>query len=261
MFYCINNNHIVHINDYILESKMNLNIDDCSLESKVKLNNTPAICPFCGNELIVKAINSIEKTHFSHKPNQSCSYISYSEFFKFNGISKTNADIEDLKEDIILNSYKIFLKLKSEYIPQLDCNLFLKTLKKVANPKILQLRNLTCNHIPYIWLNELKKFDNKVYLYTNSERLHTSKINFNAPHLWNTTEKKDIIITAEEMPDKTISHTITPIDLNFLDCDIDFPYKFLSEITRLKIFDIFSLTSEKSELILKNLLNIAKQKH
>ena len=63
---------------------------------------------------------------------------------------------------------------------------------------------------------------------------------------------------AEELKDKTISRTITPIDLYYLDNDIPFSYSFLSDITALKIFNIFSLTSEKYELILKELLDIAK---
>lgn len=245
MFYCINeNNHIVDIEDYCIESKM-------------KGSSPIALCPLCGKKLIVRAKNSNEKAHFSHKPNQSCSYKSYEEFFSSTGYSKTSADIETLKESIIKNSYKIFLKLKSEYVVSLDTTLFIKVLKKVANPKILKLRNLTCNHIPYIWLNELGKFDNKVYLYTNSKKLDLTKI-YETPYLWNTTEKKDIIITAEELHDKTISRTITPIDLCFIDDNIQFTYNFLSDITSLKIFDIFLLSSYKSELILKELLDIAK---
>lgn len=246
MFYCINsNNHIVNIEDYCIESKLNGVYP-------------PVFCPFCGKRLIIKAINSNEKTHFAHKPKQSCSYKSYSELFKSSGTPKTSVDIENLKESIILNSYKIFLKLKSEYIPILDANLFIKILKKVSNPKILKLRSLTCNYIPYIWLNELGKFDNKIYLYTNSKKLDFSMVHFKMPPLWNTTEKKDIIITAEELKDKTISRTITPIDLYYLDNAIPFSYSFLSDITALKIFDIFSLTSEKSEIILKELLDISK---
>lgn len=246
MFYCIDdNNHIVEIEDYCIESKM-------------KGFYATALCPFCGKELIVRARNSDEKTHFSHKPNQSCSYKSYAEFFSSSGTSKTSEDIENLKESIIKNSYKIFLKLQSEYINLLDTTLFIKILEKVANPNILKLRNLTCNHIPYIWLNELGKFKNKVYLYTNSRKLDLNKIQFKMPYLWNTTEKKDIIIIAEELNDKTISRIITPIDLCFSDNNIKFSSKFLSDITSLKIFDIFSLSSDKAELILKELLDITK---
>lgn len=246
MFYCINaNNHIIHIEDYCIESK-------------IKGVYTPAFCPFCGKELIVRAKNSDEKTHFSHKPKQSCSYKSYTEFFNSTGHSKSSDEIENLKESIIKNSYKIFLHLQSEYINSLDTTLFIKILKKVVNPKNLKLRNLTCNHIPYIWLNEIGKFNNKVYLYTNSRKVDLNSLQFKMPYLWNTTEKKDIVIIAQENNDKTISRTITPIDLKFLDCNSDFSYKFLSEITSLKIFDILSLTSEKSEIILKELLDIAK---
>lgn len=191
MFYCIDaNNHIVHIEDYCIESKLNGAY-------------LPVFCPFCGKELI-------------------------------------------------------FQQLRSEYINSLDTSLFIKTLKKIANPKTLKLRNLTYPHIPYIWLNELSKFNNKVYLYTNSRKLDLTNLQFKMPYLWNTTEKKDIIITAEENTDKTISRTITPIDSNFLDYNTDCSYKFLSEITSLKIFDVFSLTSEKYEIILKELLDIAK---
>ena len=246
MFYCINaNNHIVHIEDYCIESK-------------IKGVYTPAFCPFCGKELIVRAKNSDEKTHFSHNPKQSCSYKSYAEFFNSTGHSKTSEEIENLKESIIKNSYKIFLHLQSEYINSLDIILFIKILKKVANPKTLKLRNITCNHIPYIWLNELGKLNNKVYLYTNSRKVNLNSLQFKMSPLWNTTEKKDIFITAEELKDKTISRTITPIDLYYLDNDIPFSYSFLSDITALKIFNIFSLTSEKYELILKELLDIAK---
>lgn len=246
MFYCINsNNHIVHIEDYCIESK-------------IKGTYLPTFCPFCGNELIVRAQNSNEKTHFSHKPNQSCSYKSYEEFFNSTGRSKTPEEIENLKESIIKNSNKIFRHLKDEYINSLDTTLFIKILKKVANPKILKLRNITCNHIPYIWLNELGKFDNKIYLYTNSKKVDLNSLHFKKPYLWNTTEKKDIIIIAQENNDKIISRTITPINLNFLDCNSDFSYEFLCEINSLKIFDILSLTSEKYELIIKDLLNIVK---
>lgn len=246
MFYCINaNNYIVHIEDYCIVSK-------------IKEVYTPVFCPICCKGLIVRGKNSNEKTHFSHKPKQSCSYKSYEEFFNSTGHSKTPEEIETLKESIIKNSYKIFLHLQSKYINTLDTTLFIKILKKVANTKILKLRNLSCSHIPYIWLNELGKFNNKVYLYTNSKKVDVNNSKFKLPYLWNTTEKKDIIITAEENADKTISRTITPIDLNFLDCNIEFSYKFLSEITSLKIFDIFSLTSEKSELIIKEMLNITK---
>ena len=119
MFYCINaNNHIVHIEDYCIESK-------------IKGVYTPAFCPFCGKELIVRAKNSDEKTHFSHKPKQSCSYKSYAEFFNSTGHSKTSEEIENLKESIIKNSYKIFLHLQSEYINSLDIILFIKILKKL----------------------------------------------------------------------------------------------------------------------------------
>ena len=83
-------------------------------------------------------------------------------------------------------------------------------------------------------------------------------VHFKMPPLWNTTEKKDIIITEEELKNKTISRTITPIDLYYLDNDIPFSYSFLIDITDFKIFDIFSLTSKKSEIILKKLLDIAK---
>lgn len=132
MFYCIkSNNHIVDIENYCIESKLN------GVYS-------PVFCPFCGKILIVKAINSNEKTHFTHKPKQSCSYKSYSEFFKSSGTPKISADIENL------------------------------------------------------------------------------------------------------------------IDLYYLDNDIPFSYSFLIDITDLKIFDIFSLTSEKSEIILKKLLYIVK---
>ena len=246
MFYCVNSNsHIVTVEDYCLESKL-------------KNFYSPVFCPFCGKELILKAKNSNEKTHFSHKPKQSCSYKSYSEFFNSTGHSKTPEEIENLKESIIRNSYKIFLKLQSEYITSLDTTLFIKILKKIATPRILKLRNLTCNHIPYIWLNEAGKIDNKVYLYTNSNKIDFDKIEFKIPYLWNTTEKKDIIITAEENSDKTISRSITPIDLCFLDSDIQFTCKFLNDITSLQIFEIFSLSSERAELIIKSLLNIAK---
>lgn len=246
MFYCINtNNHLVHIEDYCIESKIN------GISSS-------SFCPFCGKELIVRAKNSNEKTHFSHKANQSCSCKSYAEFFSSVGHSKSLEDIENLKESIVKNSYKIFFKLQSEYINSLDTTLFIKILKKVVTPKNLKLRNLTCNHIPYIWLNELGKFDNKVYLYTNSRKLDLTKSEFKIPSLWNTTEKKDIVIIAQENEDKTISRTITPIDLNFLDTNIEYPCKFLYDITALKIFDILSLSSDKSELLIKYLLNIAK---
>lgn len=181
MFYCINvNNHIVDIEEYCIESK-------------IKGVYSPVFCLFCGKDLIVRAKNSSKKTHFSHKPNQSCSYKSYTEFFNSAGYSKTPEDIENFKESIIKNSYKIFLKLQSEYINSLDSALFIKILKKVANPKTLKLRNLTCNHIPYIWLNELGKFDNKVYIYTNSRKLDLTKLQFKMPCLWNTTEKKILL--------------------------------------------------------------------
>ena len=246
MFYSLNdNNHIVNIEDYCIESK-------------IKGFYANAFCPFCGKKLIIRAKNSDEKTHFAHKSKQACSYKSYSEFFSSKGHSKTSTDIEELKESIIKNSYKIFLKLQSEYISSLDVTLFIKILKKVANPNILKLRNLTCNHIPYIWLNELGKLDNKVYLYTNSRKLDLNKIQFKMPYLWNTSEKKDIIITAEENNDNTVTRTITTIDLHYLDSSTEFPYKFLSDINSLKIFDVFSLNSDKSELILKELLDIVK---
>ncbi|WP_066893458.1 competence protein CoiA family protein [Clostridium nigeriense] len=246
MFYSItDNNRIIHINDY-------------RLESENKGVYSPTFCPFCGKELFVRAKNSNEKTHFSHKRNQSCSFKSYTEFFNSAGHTKTSEEIEIFKECIIKNLYQIFLKLQSDFIYSLDTTLFLKILKKVSNPKILKLRNLNCNHIPYIWLNELGKFDNQVYLYTNSGKLDLNKLKYKIPYLWNITEKKDIIIIAQENKDNTISRTIIPIDLNFLDYNFEYSYKFLSEITSLKIFDIFSISSEKSELILKELLNVCK---
>ena len=246
MFKCIDTtNSIVDIKDYCLISK-------------IKESPYDAFCPFCNNSLIVKAINSQEKTHFAHKPKQSCSYKSYEEFFKSSGHSKTQEEITEFKKSIIKNLYIIFMKLQSDFIPTLNTTLFLKIMRKVAEPKILKLRNINYTHIPYIWLNELGKFENKVYLYTNSEKLDLSKFQFNIPPLWNTTDKKDIIITAEETSDNSILRTITPVDLNFSNNTVQMPTKFLANITRLQIFNIFSLEASDSENLLKELLNMDK---
>lgn len=242
MFNCIdNNNHIIDIEEFCTNSKL---FDTYS----------SAFCPFCGKTLIVKAKNSIERTHFSHKPKQSCCYKSYADFFHSKGIPKTSQDILKLKKDIIKHSYSIFHKIQSNYIDSLSIDIYLKVLKKVSNPKILKLRNLYCEHIPYIWLNELGKYNNKIYLYTTSDKINWKNPIFNKPLLWNTSSKKDIIITAEEMPNKQISRTITPINLTLANYPIVIQLNFLNKIIN-NLFNIFNLSTEEREITLKELLN------
>lgn len=241
MFNCLCNNSILSIDDYCINSKNN--------------NSYPkAECPYCLNELVVKASNSKHKTHFSHKPKQSCSVKDYNSLFKSNGRKKTKDDINKFKKEIIKSSYNIFLQIKNNFIETLTIKEFLKTLEKVASPKILSLRGINCNHIPYIWLNETSKIENKIFLYTNSSKINFENNVFSEFKIWNTSEKKDIIIIVSEN-NNTILRDIKAIDLNFFKYyDNTIPLNFLSEISN-EIFDMFHLDDAESQKLLKELLD------
>ena len=226
-----------------------LEIDEYCLMQTKNPKIPPGLCPFCMRELFVKAPNSQEKTHFCHKTNESCSTKSYSELFNSKGTNKTPVEITALKESIIIFSFMIFQQIKINYVPNLNIATFLKILKKLAIHKNLSLKNLTLNHIPYIWLNELGEFEDTLYLYTNSCKLNLS----NLP-LWNTSSKKDIIIIVKVFPNQPIIRTVKKIDLAFSNEKFNFPLEFLSKITP-QIFEIFKIHSDSIEIIIQKILN------
>lgn len=237
MYTCVDkNNYIIDIDEYC---------------TNIKLYNTSSeiFCPNCGKQVIVRAKNSINRTHFSHKPNESCSYKSYDDLFHSKGNPKTSQDILCLKIDIIKYSYTIFSIIQTNFIPTLTVDLFLNTLKSATTTKILKLQKVTCQHIPYIWLNELGKYNNKVYLYTTSDRLNSAK-----RKLWNLSTKKDILITTELLLNKQICSKVTNINLTseYISPNLDFINKILN-----RIFIILDLNDQEQDNVMHSIFNNA----
>lgn len=236
MYECIDSNSILY------------SIEDYCLLKKVKRQPNPIYCPFCNNKVFIRGENSKEKTHFMHTP--SCSTINYKHLFGSTGVKKSKTEILSLKFSIVSFSYDIFNHIQNTFNISISPQEFIDMLEKLVKKKVLELLDITPEIIPYIWINELGRYKNKLFLYTNSYNKEIDKI-------WNLSpnSKKDIILCIDKNSNNTITRITIPIDTSFLDNPTThIPVPFIDNIIP-QIYTALNIDKSYHDFLLKDLLS------
>ncbi|WP_200269801.1 hypothetical protein [Clostridium yunnanense] len=196
----------------------------------------------------MRAENSQEKTHFCHKKNTSCSSVDYKKLFDSSSRKKTTEEILQIKLEIIRSSYRIFKSIEQQFAINITEEMYITIFSKLLDKKVLNLLNITPNHIPYIWVNELGYYENTSYLYTNLGNVNLAKV-------WNLSSKKDSVICISEDKNGYACTSIVEVDLDCLNILSNrIPIWFLSK-TIPSLLEIINLETSQSENLLKELLN------
>lgn len=239
MYECIDsNNKIYSVDDY------------CLLKKKNKQPNK-IYCPFCNVKAFIRGENSKEKTHFMHTP--TCEITNYKNIFTSNGNKKSKNEILSLKFNILNSSYDIYRYIQEIFEISISPNLFIIILNKIIHKKVLELQGVNVSLIPYIWINELGSYNNKLFLYTN-------KCNDNIKKIWNLNHsKKDIILCITRNIDNTISRNIIPVDTNYFNSrSSHMTTNFLKDIIP-DIFSTLKIDSIYHELLIRDLISICEK--
>lgn len=238
MYECIDlNNHIYSTEEY------------CLLK-KDKKHPKQIYCPFCINKVFLRGEHSKEKTHFMHSKGTSCSTIDYKKLFSSNGVKKSKAEILSLKFNIVSFSYNIFNHIQNTFNITISPQEFTDILEKLGKKKIIELLDITPSIIPYIWINELGRYKDKLFLYTNSNNKEINK-------LWNLSpnSKKNIVLCISKDHNKKITRTHIPVDTSFLDNpSTRIPISFIKQIIP-NILNALNIDKEYEELIIRDLLS------
>lgn len=236
MYKCIDSNNLIY------------STEEYCLLKKAKKHPKHIYCPFCNNKVFIRGENSKEKTHFMHSGGTSCSITNYKKLFSSNGVKKSPNEILSLKFSIFSFSYDIFMHIQSKFNIVITPQEFTNILKKIVDKKVLELLDITPEIIPYICINELGRYNNTLFLYTNSS-------NKNIDKLWNMSSKKDIILCVNKNNDNTIKRSTIQIDNNFLQNPIEsIPLHFIDNIVP-EIFNSLGIDQCYEDLLLKYLLS------
>lgn len=236
MYECIDsNNNIYSIEEYCLLKKD---------RKQPKL----IYCPFCNNKVSIRGENSKERTHFMHKP--SCSTKNYKDLFTSPGFKKSKSEILSLKLSILSFSYDIFNHIQNTFNIVISPQEFVTILKKLVNKNVLKLLDVTPSIIPYIWINELGRYKNNLFLYTNSYNKELTR-------LWNLSpnSKKDIILCVTKNSNNTIDRHVIHIDTSFLNnASTHIPISFIKDIIP-EIFNALNIDESYHDMLVKDLLS------
>ena len=237
-------------------------IEDYCLLKKVNRHPIPVYCPFCNNKVYIRGENSKEKTHFMHTP--SCSTTNYKNLFGSTGLKKSNTDILSLKFSILSFSYDIFNHILSTFNINIYPLEFVNILEKLVKKKVLELLDVTSEIIPYICINELGRYKNKVFLFIvlvnflfDKVFLYTNSYNKEIDKLWNLSpnSKKDIILCVDKNVNNTITRLTIPIDASFLENPTThIPVSFIENIIP-QIFTALNIDEIYHDFLLKDLLS------
>lgn len=236
MYECIDSNNLIY------------SIEEYCLLKKDKKQPKLIYCPFCSNKVFIRGENSKEKTHFMHNP--SCSANNYKDLFLSNGSKKSKSEILSLKLSILSFSYNIFNHIQNTFNIIISPQEFVNILDKLVKKRVLELLDVTPEIIPYIWINELGRYKNKLFLYTNSYNKEITK-------LWNlsSNSQKNIILCFNKNINNTITRSVIPVDTSFLNnASTDIPISFIKAIIP-KVFNALNISESFHDILVKDLLS------
>jgi hypothetical protein len=236
MYECIDSNYQLYsIKEYCLLKKDNK-------------QPQPIYCPFCNNKASIRGENSKEKTHFMHTP--TCSTKNYKNLFASKGLKKSKSEVFSLKLNILSFSYNIFNQIQNTFNIVISPQEFINILDKLVKKKVLELVGVTPATIPYVWVNELGRYKNKLFLYTNSNNKEITK-------LWNISpnSQKDIILCFNKNSTNTITRSVIPVDTSFLNnASTHIPTSFIKAIVP-KVFNALNINESFHDILVKDLLS------
>jgi DNA-directed RNA polymerase subunit RPC12/RpoP len=236
MYECIN-----------LDNKKIISVEEYKELQKLKISPKNIACIYCSNKLFLKADNSLRKRHFSHYPKTSCSCIDFKKLYNLSSsYRKSKSDVENLKQNIILDSFKIYTRIiQTQYDITIDEFIFL--LNELINSKALFLTGTDVALIPYLCLHLREKKNATFYIFTFDEIP-------NSP-LWSLSSDKNVLKKFELGTNNIILNTtLIPITSDFLNISFKIPYEFLINTIN-PLIEIFNIKPPNDDLLTQKLIS------
>lgn len=230
-----------------LDNKKIISVEKYKELEKLKIQPKSIACIYCNKKVFLKADNSKRKRHFSHYPKTSCNCIDFKKIYNMNpSYRKSKKDVICLKEDIILNSFKIYSRI-IEIENKSSIQDFLLFLKKLVTSKALFLTGTDLALIPYLCLHLREKKDNSFYIFT-FDKLPKSP-------MWSLSSDKNVLKKFElDSNDKILATTLIKITSDFLNVPYKMSYNFLS-MTINPLIKIFNINPSDDDLLVRELIN------
>lgn len=231
-----------------LDNQKIISVEKYKELEKLKIQPKNIACIYCNHKVFLKADNSKRKRHFSHFPKTSCSCIDFKKIYNLSSsYRKSKEEVEHLKEDIILNSFKIYSRI-IEIENTVSIEDFLSFLKELENSKALFLTGTDVGLIPYLCLHVREKKDNSFYIFT------FDKIP-NSP-MWSLSSDKNVLKKFElDSNNKILTTTLIPISPEFLNIPYKMPYEFLCKTIN-SLIEIFNIKPSNDNLLIHELITM-----
>lgn len=230
-----------------LDNQKIISVEKYKELEKLKIPPENIACIYCNRKIFLKADNSKRKRHFSHYPKTSCSLLDYRKIYNLgSSYKRSKKEIQILKKDIILNSFKIYNRI-IEIENSVSITDFLLLLRKLVNSKALFLTGTDVALIPYLCLHLREKKNYTFYIFTFDEMP-------NSP-MWSLSSDKNILKKFELDSCGTILNTtLIPIISDFLNIYFKIPNEFLKETIN-PLIEIFNIEPPNDDLLMHTLIN------
>lgn len=230
-----------------LDNKKIISVEEYKELEKLEISPENIACLYCNHKVYLKADKSKRKRHFSHFPKTSCSSFDFRKIYNLSSsCKKSKEEIETLKKDIVLNSFKIYNRIV-EIQNNVSITDFLLLLNELISSKALFLTGTDVALIPYLCLHIREKKDNSFYIYT------FDKIP-NSP-MWSLSSDKNVLKKFELASNNIILNTtLIPTTSDFLNISFKIPYAFVINTIN-PLVEIFNIKPPNDDLLTQKLLN------
>lgn len=223
-------NNLYFIDHYLILNKNGVDFD--------------TYCPFCRKSVYVKcADNPTRRTHFSHKQNESCSNINYTNRFSNNYSPPTSIEVENLKTLLLLYSNVIYKYITNNLKINITVSEYLNALSSIEE-KVYHYKDIPLSSFTYIIINNLKSTPSRTFLFSSTDTSND---------LWEFCGYKNVLYILDY--NKNLIISIINTDFNYLDkYGPSFDSSFLS-MTYTKLIEILRFDSPSDCLLLNIILN------
>lgn len=223
---CIDDkNNIYFIDYYLVLNKNGVNFD--------------TYCPFCHKSIYVKCANNpTRRTHFSHKRNESCSSVNYTDRFSNSFTPPTSLEVENLKVLLLFYSNVIYKYITDNLKISITVPEYINAFSSVEE-KVYHYKDIPLSSFTYIIINNLKSTPSRTFLFSSTDTSND---------LWEFCGCKNVLYILDYNKNEIINTINT--DFNYLDnCRPSFEYSFLS-MTYTKLIEILHFDSQSDCLLL-----------
>ncbi|MGK0466850.1 hypothetical protein [Clostridium sp.] len=230
-----------------LDNKKIISVEEYKILEKLEISPENIACLYCNHKVYLKADKSKRKSHFSHFPKTSCSSFDFRKIYNLgSSYKKSKEEIEILKNDIILNSFKIYNRIV-EIQNNVSIPDFLLLLSELICSRALFLTGTDVALIPYLCLHIREKNNNSFYIFTFDEIP-------NSP-LWSLSSDKNVLKKFELASNNVILNTtLIPITSDFLNISFKIPYEFLINTIN-PLIEIFNIKPPSDDLLTQKLIS------